>query len=129
MLSSDSQEAKDLYREMLEEGRKLKMGEVLEDQRAINDLQWALTKVIPLIGKLTTPGRGAPKQHWYEADIDERIALSEEGRIYSRPQTKEAEKYLIEQLISRGYKRKEIAEMLGVSRKTIYNLLKEHRNR
>ncbi|NIV11382.1 MAG: helix-turn-helix domain-containing protein, partial [Aliifodinibius sp.] len=34
-------------------------------------------------------------------------------------------KYLIEQLISRGYTRKEIAEMLGVSRKTIYNLLKQ----
>lgn len=125
MLSSDSQEAKDLYREMLEEGRKLKVGEVLEDQRAIHDLQWALTKVIPLIKKLTTPAKGAPKQHWNEADIDERIALSAEGRIYSRPQTKEAEKYLIEQLISRGYMRKELADMLGVSRKTIYNLLKK----
>jgi hypothetical protein len=81
--------------------------------------------VIPLIRKLTTSGKGAPKKHWDEADIDERIALSDEGRIYSRPQNKKAEKYLIEQLISRGYTRKEIAEVLGVSRKTIYNLLKK----
>lgn len=125
MLSSDSREAKDLYREMLEEGRKLQVGEVLEDQRAIHDLQWSLTKVIPLIRKFSTPGKGAPKQHWDEADIDERITLSAEGRIYPRPQTKKAEKYLVEQLISRGYTRREIAEMLGVSRKTIYNLLKK----
>ena len=125
MLSNDSQEAKDLYREMLEAGRKLKVGEVLEDQRAIQDLKWALTKKIPLIKRLATPGKDAPKQHWNEADIEERITLSAEGRIYSRPQTKEAEKYLIEQLISRGYTRKEIAQMLGVSRKTIYNLLKK----
>jgi putative transposase len=76
MLSSDSQEAKDLYREMLEEGRRLKMGEVLEDQRAIHDLQWAMTKVIPLITKLTTPGKGAPKQHWDEADIDTLLSNS-----------------------------------------------------
>ena len=125
MLSSDSQEAKDLYREMLEEGRRLQVGEVLEDQRAIHDLQWSLTKVIPLIRKFTAPGKDASKQHWNEAGLEERIALSAEGRIYSRPQTKEAEKYLIEQLISRGYTRKEIAERLGVSRKTIYNLLKK----
>ena len=125
MLSSDSQEAKDLYLEMLEEGRKLQMGEVLEDQRAIHDLQWSLSKVIPLIGRLTTAGKGAPEQRWDEEEIDERIALSAEGRIHSGPRTREAEKYLIEQLISRGYTRKEIAEMLGVSRKTIYNLLKQ----
>ena len=62
MLSSDSQEAKDLYREMLEEGRKLKMGEVLEDQRAIHDLQWRLTKVIPLIRKFTTLLEKEPSQ-------------------------------------------------------------------
>ncbi|MFC1829081.1 helix-turn-helix domain-containing protein [Thermodesulfobacteriota bacterium] len=30
----------------------------------------------------------------------------------------------MEQLIARGFKRKEIAEKLGVSRKTIYNILK-----
>jgi putative transposase len=125
MLSSDSREAKDLYRDMLEEGRKLKMGEVLEDQRAIHDLQWDLTKVIPLIRKLTTFGKSAPKQHWVEADLDERIALSAKGRISLRPRTKEATKYLVEQLISRGYTRKEIAEILGVSRKTIYNFLKK----
>ena len=40
------------------------------------------------------------------------------------PESREAKKYLIEQLISRGYKRKEIADRLGVSRKTVYNILR-----
>jgi DNA-binding NarL/FixJ family response regulator len=35
----------------------------------------------------------------------------------------EAKRFLIQQLIARGYKRKEIAEKLNVSVKTIYNIL------
>jgi putative transposase len=40
------------------------------------------------------------------------------------PETRKAKKFLIEQLIARGFNRKEIAERLGVSRKTVYNILK-----
>jgi len=42
----------------------------------------------------------------------------------SKPESRKAKKYLIEQLVARGHKRGEIAERLGVSRKTIYNILK-----
>jgi len=41
----------------------------------------------------------------------------------NEPETRLAKKYLIEQLISRGYKKEEIAQRLGVSRKTVYNIL------
>jgi len=40
------------------------------------------------------------------------------------PEDKRARKFLIEQLIARGFKREEIAAKLGVSRKTIYNTMK-----
>ena len=125
LLSHDSLRAQDSYREMLEEGRKIKMGEVIEDQRAIHDLQWGLTKIIPLIRKLTSPRKGAHRQHWDEAEIQERIAAITEGRYFSMPKEREAKRYLVEQLISRGFTRKEIAERAGLSRKTIYNLLKQ----
>jgi len=49
---------------------------------------------------------------------------SVENAHNSRPKSRKAKKYLIEQLISRGYKRSEIAERLCVSRKTVYNILK-----
>jgi putative transposase len=41
------------------------------------------------------------------------------------PKEREAKRYLVEQLISRGFTRKEIADRAGLSRKTIYNLLKQ----
>ena len=40
------------------------------------------------------------------------------------PEQRKAKKYLIEQLLSRGFTRKEIAHKLGISRKTVYNILK-----
>ena len=38
-------------------------------------------------------------------------------------ETRRAKKYLIKQFIARGYKRSEIAESLGVCRKTVYRVL------
>jgi len=125
LLSHDSLKAQRIYSEMLEEGRKIKMGEVIEDRRSIHDLQWRLTKIIPLIRKLTSPGKGAPSPNWNEAEIQERIAAITEGKHFMMPKEKEAKKYLVEQLISRGFTRKEIADRAGLSRKTIYNLLKQ----
>jgi putative transposase len=57
--------------------------------------------------------------------IEELNRLTEELKRNSnsrKPATLKAKKYLIEQLIARGYTRREIAEKLGVSRKTIYNI-------
>jgi REP-associated tyrosine transposase len=41
------------------------------------------------------------------------------------PEARIAKKFLIEQLIARGFKRNEIAERLQMSPKTIYNFLKK----
>jgi AraC-like DNA-binding protein len=49
--------------------------------------------------------------------------LTREG-FGRQPETRAAVRHLIEQLISRGYRREEIAQRLGVSRKTLYNLLR-----
>jgi putative transposase len=38
-------------------------------------------------------------------------------------ETRQAKKYLVQQLLARGYKRTEVAARLGVSRKTVYNIL------
>lgn len=40
-----------------------------------------------------------------------------------RPETRQAKKYVLEQLVARGFTRKEIAERLSISPKTVYNLL------
>jgi putative transposase len=123
LLSHDSLEAKNIYREMLEEGRKVKMGEVLEDRRAVHDLQTSLSSVFHLFRKLARLRKADPPKHWDDSEIDKRITSFLEGRIHPLPSDNSAKKYLVEQLISRGFTRKEIAQKLGVSRKTIYNLL------
>lgn len=123
LLSQDPQEAQGIYRGMLEEGRKIKMGEVFEDRRAIHDLQWRLSSVFNFLGKLATLRKDKPSKHWDETELEERIAAFAKGRIHLLPKDKEAKRYLVEQLISRGFTRREIAQKLGVSRKTLYNLL------
>ena len=123
LLSKNSKEAQGIYREMLEEGRKIKMGEVLEERRAIHDLQWSLSSVFNFLGKLATLPKDETSQHWDETELEERIAAFAEGRMHPLPKDKEAKRYLVEQLISRGFTRREIAHKLGVSRKSIYNLI------
>ena len=123
LLSQDPQESQGIYRGMLEEGRKIKMGEVFEDQRAIHDLQWRLSSVFHFLGKLATLRKDEPSKHWDETEVNKRIATFMEGGVHPLPKDKGATRYLVEQLVSRGFTRKEIAQKLGVSRKTLYNLL------
>jgi putative transposase len=44
-------------------------------------------------------------------------------RALRNPQSKAAKKYVVEQLLARGFKKTEIAARLQVSRKTVYNIL------
>jgi putative transposase len=123
LLSNDSLKAQDIYREMLEEGRKIRMGEVLEDRQAIHDLQTSLSSVFHLFRKMARLRKADGPKHWRDSELDERITTFVEGRVQALPSDKAAKKYLVEQLISRGFTRREIAQKLGVSRKTIYNML------
>lgn len=123
LLSQKLEEAQDIYRKMLEDGRKMEMGEVLEDRLAIQNLQGKLSSMFDLFGKLAALRKGESTKHWDERELDERIGPFVEGRILPLPKDKVGKRYLVEQLISRGFTRGEIAQKLGVSRKTIYNLL------
>ena len=40
-----------------------------------------------------------------------------------KAETRQARKYIVEQLLARGFKKTEVAAQLGVSRKTVYNIL------
>jgi putative transposase len=57
--------------------------------------------------------------------LEKQIEDMKKKRFSSKnPKSKIARKFIIEQLIARGFKRSEIAKKLSVSRKTIYNILK-----
>ena len=123
ILADNPQEARNIYHKMLEEGQKMRMGEVMEDPLAIEGFWWNLSSAFRSLVRFPTPHADAPPKHWDEIELDKRIAGFVEGRIQPWPKDKAAKKYLVNQLISRGFTRKEIARRLGISRKTIYNLV------
>jgi putative transposase len=126
LISDDHSAARRTYKLLLQQACGLKIDEVLEAEGAINRLQEKLKKLVPTVWKGITRGRlGNPKgiDLLDSEELSRRIeALKVKGRL-SRVESRKARKYLIEQLIARGFKRNEIANRLGVSVKTVYNYL------
>ena len=127
LLPKGSVSRKRRYRRLLEESDGMATGWVLEQEDTIERFRSKLASTFPLLfGRLAKTKRIARFSGIDLLCIEELEKRKEAlrlGELANDPKSKEAKKYLIEQLISRGYKRCEIAEQLGVSRRTVYNLL------
>ncbi len=128
MLSENQLEGKKRYRLMLKEGSALTTAHVLEQEDAIERFSSKLASIFPSIFKKVNNKRQVIKSSAQNLlsieDLEREIRDMKEDYHSIKPKDQKAKKYLIEQLISRGYKRSEIAERLGLSRKTVYNILK-----
>jgi putative transposase len=121
LLSNDHNISKEVYLDMLMRSVTMEIGDPLEQGDSIERFKKALSRLFPSI--FSDVGN---RKH-----IAERtgISLLDDEQIEKRlaadalPERMEAKRFLIQQLIARGYKRKEIAEKLNVSVKTIYNIL------
>jgi len=127
LLSENEIEKTEKYRLMLKQGSDLKTAHVLEQEDAIERFQSKLASMFPSIFK-TVDKKGRLARFLgidmlAMEELEQQIEIVGKEHNSSSPESKKAKKYLIEQLISRGYKRSEIAERLGVSRKTVYNIL------
>jgi len=127
LLSENKNEKKVKYRLLLKQGSDLKTAHVLEQEDAIERFQSKLASMFPSIFK-TVDKKGRLARFLgidmlAMEELEKQIEIVGKEHNSSSPESKKAKKYLIEQLISRGYKRSEIAERLGVSRKTVYNIL------
>lgn len=128
LLSNSEIENKEKYRVMLNQGSEPDTGNVLEQEDAIERFQSKLSSMFPSIFKMVDKKRQLAGLLGVDdiltmAQIEKQIETVR-NENNSRPESRKAKKFLIEQLIARGYKRSEIAERLGVSRKTVYNILK-----
>jgi putative transposase len=119
---------KETYRNLLNRGIKVETTSVFEKEDVIEHFRSSLVSLFPSIFK-----RMAGRNHAAKAAgmnllsmeaLEESIESLKDVPFTNEPETRLAKRYLIEQLISRGYKRGEIAERLGVTRKTIYNILR-----
>ena len=85
----------------------------------------ALAKIFPrLFGKLD---RKAEEEQEHPSlleltELERRLEEVASTRARSE-ESKEAKKYIAEQLLARGYKKTEIASRMGISRKAVYNIL------
>ena len=128
LLSEKKSEKKVKYRLMLKQGSDLKTAYVSEQEDAIERFQSKLASMFPSIFKKVDKKRRLDRFLGIDMlameELEKQIEIVGKEHNSSSPESKKAKKYLIEQLIARGYKRSEIAERLGVSRKTVYNILK-----
>jgi putative transposase len=126
LISDDYPAARRTYKLLLQQASGMKVDEVLEVEGAINSLQERLKKLVPSFWNGITLGRlRNPKgiDLLDNEELSRRIeTLTLKGRL-GKSESRQAHKYLIEQLIARGFKRNEIADWLGVSVKTVYNYL------
>ena len=128
LLADDDRRQKKIYGNLLRKGVPQGKEDVIEQTNAILKLQKALVRIFPSVFS----GIEKSKQISQHTGIDlldeeqlaRRITEMKAGFPTISPDTQKGRRFLIEQLIARGYKRYEIADRLGISIKTVYNTLK-----
>ncbi len=128
-LSPNNERAKEIYRELLTRSVQVETGQVFEQEDVIDRFRKLLAGMFPALFKCMAVRNRTSKATGLELlsteALEERIEGVKASGVVRQPESRAAKRFLVEQLLSRGYKRGEIAEKLGVSRKTIYNLLKK----
>lgn len=128
IISSDKDTAKKKYNRLLEKGAAVNTGHVLEEETAIDAFRQKLADRFPsLFKKMSKENRVSKSLGANLLSIDEleRQIATRQATEWEPPGTKDARRFLIEQLIARGYRRSEIAAKLELNRKTIYNILQK----
>jgi putative transposase len=118
------QTGKPTYRRMLAQSQGLDTEVVFEQPDVLEGFRKTLAKMFPRIFRALRKSRKVADADLLDPEeLEEQIEVVRSGKLGNRPETRKAMGFLIEQLLSRGFTKVQIAEILGVSRKTVYNLL------
>lgn len=128
MLSADLQVARKRYRTLLEKGTELPIDYAKTQESGVEHFKRMLIEAFPKIFRKMTAAKTVAKiegkeilnMEALEQQIDDTITQYRKRG----PGSRQAMKFLVEQLIARGFKRSEIAQRLHISPKTVYNILK-----
>jgi putative transposase len=128
LLSGDKSEKKERYRHLLQHGGQLDIEEIMEEKDAIERFRRALSSKVPSLLKWIAKKRQTATSSSADLlDMDElerQIQEMKTRHFPNKPESHKAKRFVIEQLIARGYNRGEIADRLEMSRKSVYNILK-----
>ena len=92
--------------------------------RFLRTLARAFPKIFSKLGGRRKDASEAGLTALSDTELEKRIAATKSAMRPIPPETRKARRFMMEQLVSRGYSRQEIAERFGVSVKTVYNILK-----
>ena len=129
LLSNGEMKKRKEYRRLLMQGGGIETDHVLEQEDAIERFCSKLMLIFPRLFRQVDSKKHVSSTSGIDLlsmeSLEKQIEDMKKKRFSSKnPKSKIAKKFIIEQLIARGFKRSEIAKKLGVSRKTIYNILK-----
>lgn len=118
IIDEDLEKAASLYKDMLEKYNEIEYDNVLEDSKAVINFCKKIFKSLSnaLYHKLINKDFISQ-----ELDLDRMIEKFKEKQRKRTPEEKKGFFYLIEQLKSRGFNMTQIADILGVSRQSLYN--------
>jgi len=129
LLEKDEAQAKKYYSTIVHEARNEPPDNALEQEGAIEKFLFTLIQMFPrLLNRIGRQKQNAkePARHIPDlSELEELVQVVLSGKPRS-PETIKARKYLVQQLLARGYKKTEIASRLNLTRKTIYNILHKH---
>lgn len=116
------------YLGLLKHGCKIETGHVLEEEDSIERFGSKLKAKFPKVFKQIEQKKKIMNPFTIDLLDIETLEKQVEEMIKNpgpnTPKSRKAKKYLMEQLLARGFKKTEIADRLGMSRKTVYNILK-----
>lgn len=119
MLNSKIEKAREIYKGLLMEAKGVKTKDILEDSKAMSLFTIKLNTIIN-----TNFINEIENQNIFDIDLYKKIECLKEMNKFKNPQTIKARKYMIQQLLARGFSYKEIAEKLNLSERTILRYCK-----
>lgn len=119
-----------VYRRLLDASQGFDTGHVFERADALDRFRNRLVAVFPRLFQSLRPFRKVVDLDLLDSEqLEQLIAEERQARVHGHPRTTEATRFLVDQLIARGFSRKEIAARLGICRKTVYNLTRRQGDR
>jgi len=113
-LSERPEQAKQIYRSLLKQNLPYDEGSSLD----ASNMRGAVRKIFSVC-------RGLLKKEKQGEDLDSLIDTFRSKERLRSVQERQARAYLVEQLLSNGYSRKEIAQRLAIARSTLHRILNE----
>ena len=127
ILDKDRNIAVKQYEMILREGAGAKQENLFEKRGAVEKFSFVLREMFPTIfkriSKTWSPGQEDQNQNILFTPVEQLTREFQDIPASRKPETRKARKYVVQQLLARGFKKTEIAAKLNISRNTVYNIL------